>query len=347
VTRDGMSLWWPAIARNKRSVSIDVRRPEGADLVRRLAARADVVLENFRPGQLRAWGLDYATLSELNPRLVLAHVSGFGQTGPRSAAPGFGSIGEAMGGVRHTTGYPDRPPARAGISLGDALAGVFATVGVLAALHERERSGHGQEVDVAIYEAVLALMESTLADYEVGGVIRGRSGSVLPGVAPSNAYACADGGEVVIAANADSVFLRLCKAIDRPDLADDDRFVTHQARGEHATALDELLSAWTGQRTVDEVIAVLEGGGVPVGRIYTAADMVRDAHFLARDMVVRRQVAQGWEVPMNGVVPKFSRTPGGITHTGPALGEHTDAVLTDLTGISDAELRALRDAGVI
>lgn len=346
-TRDGHSLWWPAIARNKKSVAIDIRRPAGADLVRRLTRHCDVVLENFRPHAMQKWGLDYATLSASNPRLVMAHVSGFGQTGPRSAAPGFGSIGEAMGGIRHTTGYPDRPSARAGISLGDALAGVFATVGILAALHERERSGHGQEVDVAIYEAVLALMESTLADYEVGGVLRGRSGGVLPGVAPSNAYPCADGAEVVIAANADSVFTRLCHAIGRPELASDERFVTHSGRGRHMSELDDLLSAWTAQRSADDVVATLEAADVPVGRIYTAQDMLRDGHFLARDMVLRQRVPQGWEVPMNGIVPKFSRTPGAVKHTGPLLGEHTEAVLSELCEVRTDELTALRNDGVI
>lgn len=347
VTRDGHSLWWPAIARNKKSVAIDVRRPDGAEIVRRMARRCDVVVENFRPRAMQTWGLDYATLSAVNPRLVMAHVSGFGQTGPRSAAPGFGSIGEAMGGIRHTTGHADRAPARTGISLGDALAGVFATVGILAALQERERSGRGQEVDVAIYEAVLALMESTLADCEVGGVVRGRTGSVLPGVAPSNAYPCADGAEVVIAANADSVFARLCGAIGRPDLVDDARFATHHRRGDHMTELDDLLASWTTQRSAYDVIAALEAAHVPVGRIYTAQDMLRDAHFLARDMVVRQRVPQGWEVPMTGIVPKFSRTPGTVTHPGPELGEHTASVLTSLGGIAATEIATLDQAGVI
>ena len=347
VTRDGRSLWWPAIARNKRSVTIDLRREEGRALIRRLAARCDVVIENFRPGAMAAWGLDYGTLSAANRRLVVAHVSGFGQTGPRAGSPGFGSIGEAMGGIRHTTGDPDRPPARTGISLGDALAGVFATVGVLAALVERERSGQGQEVDVAIYEAVLALMESTMADFELGGVVRGRSGSVLPGVAPSNAYPCADGGEVVIAGNADSVFVRLCKAIDQPALADDPRFSSHHARGENMKELDELLSTWTAQRAASDVIARLEEHGVPVGRIYTAADMLDDAHFLAREMVLRRSSSEGWDVPMNGVVPKFSRTPGDVATTGPRLGEHTIEVLTRLAAASEDELQSLAGDGVI
>ena len=347
VTRDGKSLWWPAIARNKQSVTIDIRREAGRDLVRRLATSCDVIVENFRPGAMASWNLEYETLSATNQRLVMAHVSGFGQTGPRAGSPGFGSIGEAMGGVRHTTGDPDRPPARTGISLGDALAGVFATVGVLGALFEREQSGRGQEVDVAIYEAVLALMESTMADFEVGGVVRSRSGSVLPGVAPSNAYPCADGREVVIAGNADSVFARLCKAIDQPSLADDARFSSHGARGSNMAELDTVLSRWTERRSAEDVIAVLEDHGVPVGRIYTAADMVDDAHFLARDMVLRRPVPEGWEVPMNGIVPKFSRTPGDVVTTGPLLGEHTVEVLARMASASEDELRSLADDGVI
>src|SRR4051812_12019015 len=257
ITRDGDSLWWPTIGRNKRSVVLDLRQEPARAVAAQLAAQCDVVLENFRPGTLERWDLGYAELAARNPRLVLVHISGFGQTGPLAAQAGFGSIGEAMGGIRHTTGSADRPPSRAGISLGDALASVFAVIGTLSALVHARATGRGQEVDVAIYEAVAALMESTMADYELVGVVRTRSGSVLPGVAPSNVYPTSDGAEVVVAANADSVFARLCDAIDRPGLAEDSRFATHRARGENMEELDAIVSAWTASAPCDAVLATL------------------------------------------------------------------------------------------
>jgi formyl-CoA transferase/succinyl-CoA--D-citramalate CoA-transferase len=346
VTRDGDSLWWPTISRNKRSVTLDLRQERGRELAARLAAQCDVVLENFRPGVLERWGLDYATLAATNPRLVMTHISGFGQTGPLAGQAGFGSVGEAMGGIRHTTGSPDRPPSRAGISLGDALASVFGVVGTLSALVSARATGAGQEVDVAIYEAVAALMESTMADYELGGVVRTRSGSVLPGVAPSNVYSTSDGAELVIAANADSVFTRLCKAMGDPGLADDPRFATHGGRGENMGAIDEIITAWSAARPCDEVLAILDEHGVPAGRIFTAPDMLRDPQYLARDMVRRVTSTQGWDVPMMGVVPRFSETPGSIRHPGPRLGEHTDEVLGELLGLHAEELDELRATGV-
>lgn len=347
VTKDGDSLWWPAIARNKRSVTLDLRDARARDLIPRLAERCDIVLENFRPGRLESWGLDYAALSARNPKLIVVHVSGFGRTGPRAADAGFGSIGEAMGGIRHTTGNPELPPTRAGISLGDALASVFAVIGAVSALFAAQRSGKGQEVDVAIYEAVAALMESTLADYELGGVVRGRSGSVLPGVAPSNVYPTADGGEILIAGNADTVFRRLCQAMGTPDLADDARYATHAARGANMVALDELVTAWTSTLSTPDALAALELHGVPAGQIYTAREMLTDPHYLARDMVQRVASAQGWDVPMTGVVPRFEGTPGSIRHAGPPLGADTHAVLRDVAGLDEAELTELGDAGLL
>lgn len=332
LVRDGESLWWPAIARNKRSVAIDLRHEEGRAVVRRLAAECDVVLENFRPGTLAKWGLDYADLSVLNPRLVLVHVSGFGQTGPRSSEAGFGSIGEAVGGIRYTTGEPHARPARTGVSLGDSLAGLFAVIGTLAALAERARSGVGQQVDVAIYEAVAALMESSLADYEIGGVLRGRTGSVLPGVAPSNVYRCADGEDVVIAANADAVFQRLCSAMNRNDLATDTRFADHGARGTNAAVLDQEIESWTAGHPAASVLRALSEHGVPAGKIYTAADMLIDEHYAARQMVLR---PTDDAAPMLGVVPKFSRTPGRVRSVGPPLGKDTRDVLVELAGVAD------------
>lgn len=321
---DGSGLWWPIIARNKHSIAADLENEHDLALVQRLASECDVVLENFRPGVLARFGLDYSTLSSVNPGVIVTHVSGFGQTGPRAGEAGFGSIGEAVGGIRHTTGDPDRPPARCGVSLGDSLAAMFAVIGTLAALHERTRSAIGQEVDVAIYEAVAALMESSMVDYEVGGVTRTRSGGALPGVAPSNSYPTADGSEVLIAGNADTVFVRLCAAMGKPELAIDERFANHGARGDHEVELDALVADWTRTQTSDALLALLRDHSVPAGRVYTAADMLTDEHYLAREMVTRRVARTGVETPMLGVVPKFSRTPGSISDVGPDLGEHTD-----------------------
>jgi formyl-CoA transferase/succinyl-CoA--D-citramalate CoA-transferase len=347
VLHEGDGLWWPTIGRNKRSVCIDIRTAAGQDLIRRLAAKVDIVTENFRPGRMAEWGLGYDALSAANPALILAHVSGFGQTGPRSADAGFGSIGEAMGGIRYTTGSPDRPPSRYGVSLGDALTSLFTVIGVLAALNEVRRTGRGQEIDVAIYEAVAALMESTMADYEVGGVVRERSGSVLPNVAPSNVYAAADGTEILIAANADAVFARLCAVMGRPELATDERYATHHARAQRQAELDALIGEWTATIPGEDLLARLNGGGVPAGRIFTAADMVTDPHYAARDMVLRMASYQGWTVPMTGVVPKFSRTPGAVRATGAPLGAHTRVVLSELAGVDARELEELQASGVI
>lgn len=347
ITKDGESLWWPAIARNKKSVTVDLRSERGQEVARDIAASCDVVLENFRPGTLRRWGLDYESLRAVNPGIVVVHVSGFGQTGPNAGQAGFGSVAEAVGGIRYTTGSPDDTPARSGVSLGDSLAALFAVIGTLAALTERAKSGRGQEVDVAIYEAVFALMESTLADYHVGGVMRSRSGSVLSGVAPSNVYPTADGAEVVIAANADSVFGRLAGAMGRPELATDPRFATHQARGAAMAELDALISEWTSTCDAEGLIEDLQQHGVPVGRINTAASILTDAHFAARDMILWRRTSNGTELPMNGVVPKFSRTPGEIDQIGPPLGAHTEAVLTTLANVDGRRLEDLRADGVL
>jgi formyl-CoA transferase/succinyl-CoA--D-citramalate CoA-transferase len=342
---DGRSLWWPAIARNKRSVAVNLRDARGQDVVRRIATQCDVVLENFRPGTLARWGMSYDDLAVENAGVVVVHVSGFGQTGPRASEPGFGSIGEAMGGIRHTTGEPDRPPARTGISIGDSLAGLFAVVGTLSALHERHRSGRGQEVDVAIYEAVFALMESTLVDYELGGVVRGRNGGILPDVAPSNAYPTADRHDVVIAANADAVFARLAAAMERPDLAT--AYATHEARAAQQHALDDEIARWTSTFDAEPLLALLQAHEVPVGLINQAPDFFADPHIAAREMIVRLAGAFDQPVPMAGVVPRFSRTPGSIRQAGPTLGAHTDEVLRALARCTSDELRALRDAGVI
>ncbi len=332
ILHEGHGLWWPSIARNKRSVVADLRTGPGRELVQSIARSCDVIVENFRPGRLAEFGLDYDTVARTNPGVIVVHVSGFGQTGPRAQEAGFGSIGEAVGGIRHTTGDPDRPPARCGVSLGDSLAALFAVVGTLAALRERDQSGKGQEVDVAIYEAVAAVMESTMADFELAHLVRGRSGGSLPGVAPSGAYPTADGSDVIIAGNADSVFARLCNAMARVDLASDARFATHAARGANAAALDDLISAWTRRFDAEALLRLLAEHAVPAGRVYTAPDMVNDPHYLARSMVLRATSRAGFEVPMTGIVPRFSRTPGRVRDVGPDLGEHTDEVVREVRG---------------
>lgn len=347
VTRDGDSLWWPAIARDKKSITVDLRGSAGQDVIRRLVPRIDVIVENFRPGTIDGWGLSYAELSALNPGLIVVHVSGYGQSGPFSDQPGFGSVAEAVGGIRFTTGSPDRPTSRTGVSLGDSLAALFAVIGASTALCERHLSGRGQEVDVAIYEAVMALMESTMADFELEGVLRQRTGGVLPGVAPANSYPCRDGIEVTIAGNGDAVFRRLARAMGQPELADDQRFNSHAARGRNATELDKLVGEWTSSLTQAEVIETLRTHKVPVGPINTAATLITDAQATFREMVLRRPTPQGWEVPMNGIVPKFSRTPGTVLQTGPKLGAHTQQVLADVAGMTKDEIQALAADGAI
>ncbi len=345
---NGHSYWWPAIARNKHSVAINLRSDEGKEIVRRLALQSDVVLENFTPGRLSEWQLGYSDLAKENPGLIMTHVSGFGQTGPRATDPGFGSIGEAMGGIRHTTGWPDRQSTRAGISLGDAIASLFAVIGTMAALNERQSSGKGQEVDVAIYEAVFALMESTIADFELGGHIRGRTGSILPGVAPSNVYPTADGANVLIAGNADAIFRRICEAMQQPELADDPRYVDHEHRGTNQEELDDLIGAWTATFLVDDLEALLDTHAIPYGRIFTAPDMLSDPQFAARELIKRYEdEVLGQEVPMAAPVPMFSRTPAVIASTGPELGQHTEQVLQEVAGYSGEQIANMRERKVI
>jgi crotonobetainyl-CoA:carnitine CoA-transferase CaiB-like acyl-CoA transferase len=344
---DGRGIWWSALARNKRLVAVDLRTVEGRAVVRRLALTCDVVLENFTPGRLEEWGLGFEELSKEQPRLVMTRVSGFGQTGPRASERGFGSIGEAMGGLRELTGSPDRPPARAAVSMGDQIAGLFAAFGTVAALRQVERDGKGQVVDVALYEAVFAFMESLVADYELAGDVRVRSGGTLPGVAPSNAYPTADGRMVMIAANADAIFVRLVEAMGRPELAIDPRYATHVARGERMEELDELVGAWSSTLDFDTLDKVLERAGVPHGLIYRAPDMLDDPQYVARETIQRvHDAVLGREVPMANVVPRLTRTPGRIRWAGADVGAHTDDVLAEL-GLSRAERDALAKRGVI
>jgi formyl-CoA transferase len=342
----GQSLWWPVVARNKKSITLNMREADGQDILRDLIKRSDILIENFRPGTMEKWRLGYDELSAINPGLVMIRVSGFGQTGPRAKEAGFGSIGEAMGGLRYVIGEPDRPPARAGISIGDSLAGTFAALGGLVAIHARAQTGRGQIVDSAIYEAVLAMMESLVTEYDKAGYIRERTGAILPNVAPANAYPCSD-GMVLIAANQDGVFRRLAEAMERPDLAADPRFATHGARGASQVELDDLIGKWTGTLQVDEIIRLLNAHGVPVGRIYTAPDMLEDAHFRARDAIIRVAHPLFGSIAMQNVAPKLSATPGQVRFAGPALGEHNDEVYRTLLGITDSRLSDLKDRGVI
>jgi formyl-CoA transferase len=343
----GKSLWWPVVARNKKSVTANLRDARGQDLIRRLAEKSDVLLENFRPGTLERWGLGPEQLWDINPRLVITRVTGFGQTGPYAPRAGFGAIGEAMGGIRYVTGDPDKPPSRAGVSLGDALAATFASIGTLVALHARQSIGRGQVVDSAIYEAVLTLMESLLPEWALAGYQRERTGSVLPNVAPSNVYPTADGDLILIAANQDSVFGRLAAVIGKPELAQDERFFSHGARGANMAELDDLIAAWTATQEADGLLERLHEGGVPAGRIYRAQDMFADPHFAAREAIVRLVDPQLGDLPMQNVFPRLSATPGRVRHAGPALGEHNDDVYRGLLGLGDGQLADLATDGVI
>ncbi|MGY4681279.1 CaiB/BaiF CoA transferase family protein [Micromonospora aurantiaca (nom. illeg.)] len=343
----GKSLWFPVLGRNKRSVTLNLRVPEGQEVLRRLAAEADVLVENFRPGTLERWGVGPDVLWDINPRLVIVRVSAYGQSGPYAERAGYGSIGEAMGGIRYTTGDPDSLPSRVGISIGDSLAGTFAAVGAMGALRVAEATGRGQIVDSAIYESVLALMESLVPEYAIGGYIRERTGSILPNIAPSNVYVASDGGMVVIAANQDTVFRRLAEAMAQPELAADPRFAGHTDRGRHQHELDELIAKWCAGYAGDELLELLHHHGVPAGRIYTAKEMLTDPHFAARDAIVRLEHPDLGEFPMQNVVPKLTATPGGIRRVGPELGEHTDEVLRDVAGLDGDEISRLRAAGVI
>lgn len=343
----GKSLWWPIVARGKKSVTVNLREPQGQDLVRRMADHADIVIENFRPGTMERWNLGYEQLSKNNPGLIMVRVSGYGQDGPYSARAGFGAIGEAMGGLRYVVGDPRTPPSRVGISIGDSLAAMFAAIGALVAVRAREVTGRGQIVDSAIYEAVLGLMESLIPEYVFAGYIRERTGSVLPNVAPSNIFESSDNKMVLIAANQNTVFSRLCEAMGRPELATEERFASHTARGANQAVLDEIIGAWTATLDAAALLSALHAAGVPAGETYRAPEMLTDPHFAARNAITAVPHPDFGEFPMQNVVPKLSETPGKIRWAGPPLGEHTDEVLQDLLGLSDEELSPLRVAGII
>ena len=342
----GTSLWWFVQARNKRSITVDLKKPEGQEIVRQLAARADIVIENFRPGALEKWGLGYEQLSQTNPGLVLVRLSGYGQSGPYRDRPGFGAIAESMGGMRYVTGFPDRPPVRMNLSIGDSIAALHAVIGAMMALQQRHKTGRGQVVDVALYEAVFNMMESTLPEFDRYGLVRERTGTNLTGIVPSNTYPTADGRHIVIGGNGDSIFKRLMRAIGRDDLADDPALSDNAGRAQRAQELDDAISAWTSQQSLEDALAVMEQAEVPNGKIFSAADIASDPQFAARGMIDRVELADGSLLATPGVVPKLSETPGSTRWIGPKLGAHTSEVLAEL-GLDAAAIDQLRKDRVI
>ncbi len=344
--KDGTSVWWQVQSRNKRSVALDLRDPAAQDIVRKLAAEADVLIENFRPGAMEGWGLGPDALQALNPRLIMLRISGYGQTGPYRDRPGFGVVAEAMGGLRHLTAEPGRVPVRVGVSIGDTLASLHGVIGILMALHHRHRAGVGQVIDVALYEAVFNCMESLLPEHSAFGAVREPAGSALPGIAPSNAYRCRDGGYALIAGNGDSIFRRLMATIARMDLGQDPALSDNAGRVARVAEIDAAIGEWAAQRTVDEVLAALDQAAVPAGRIYTVADIAADPHYQARGMIGQVQMDDGTQLAVPGIVPKLSLTPGAHRRNAPALGQDTDAVLREV-GLTDAQIAALRERGIV
>ena len=343
----GEPLWWPIVARNKKCITLDVRTEQGKSIIGELVEKADIVLENFRPGTMEKWGLGYAGLAGINKGIIMVRVSGYGQDGPYSTRAGYGGIGEAMGGLRYIVGDPSTPPSRVGISIGDSLAAMFATIGALSALQSRNRTGVGQVVDSAIFEAVLGVMESTVSEYDQLGTIRERTGAILDKIAPSNVYPTADNDMIIMGANQDTVFARLCDAMQQPELAGNRKFSSHIARGENQAELDGIISAWTRQFEAAELLALLERHAVPAGRIYRAPEMLADEHFVARETIVDVEHPKYDKLKMQNVFPRLSATPGRIKWTGPALGQHNEEVYRELLGYDEADLERLQQDGII
>jgi formyl-CoA transferase len=344
---EGTSVWWQAQSRNKQSICLDLRVKEGQAIARKLALEADVVIENFRPGTLEKWGLGWEELHEANPKLIMLRISGYGQDGPRRDEPGFAAIGEAMAGLRYITGHPNEVPVRAGVSLGDTIAGLHGALGVLLALYERDaRGGQGQMIDVALYEAVFNLTESLLPEYSAFGAIRQPAGGALPGIAPSNAYRCADGQYVLIAGNGDSIYKRLMTLIGRADLGEDPDLAFNDGRAKRVVEIDAAINAWTKTLSLDEVLKGLLQAEVPSGKIYTAKDIAEDPHYHARGVIETVQAASGLKVQVPGIIPKLSQNPGSIRYRAPTLGEHTDEVLKS-AGLTEEQIRILKKSGVL
>lgn len=345
--REGFPLWWSVVARGKRCITANLREKQGQDIVRQLVAEADFLLENFRPGTLEKWGLGYDDLRKINPRLIMIRVSGYGQTGPYAPRAGYASVGEAMGGLRYVMGEPDRRPSRAGISLGDSLAGLYATLGALAALHHREKTGEGQVIDATIYESVLSVMEGLVPEFQFEGYVRERTGSYLPGIAPSNIYEGSD-GMVIVAANQDTVFARLCEAIGQPGLKDHPDYRTHILRGQNQKALDDLIQGWASSRTIDEIERMMIDHGVPVGKVYRAPDMLADPHYAARESLTEVPSERWPGLRQQNVFPKFSATPGKVRWAGAdEIGTHTEEVLTELLDLTPEQVAKLRASGIV
>ena len=343
--KDGTSIWWQVQSRNKRSLSLDLRQAEAQDIVRTLISEADILIENFRPGTLEGWGLDPDKLLELNPRLIVLRISGYGQTGPYRDKPGFGVVAEAMGGLRHLTAEPGRVPVRVGISIGDTLASLHGVIGILLALQERHSSGKGQVIDIALYEAVFNCMESLLPEYSAFDEVRQAAGSALPGIAPSNAYLCSDGGYVLVAGNGDSIFKRLMTMIGRTDLGNDPQLENNEGRVQRVTELDQAIGEWAKTVTTDKALELLDSAAVPAGRIYTVADIANDPHYKARENIQTIQMHDGSKVDVPGIIPKLSRTPGSIRSLAPNIGENTDEILRGI-GLSEAQVASLKERGI-
>ena len=343
----GKSLWWPVVARNKKSITVNLRVEEGQKIIKELIKSTDILIENFRPGTLERWNMSYETLSEINPRLIMVRVSGYGQTGPYAKRAGFGAIGEAMGGLRYVSGDPSTQPSRMGISIGDELAAMHACMGALMAVHARERTGKGQVVDSAIYESVLNMMESLVTEHYVAGYTRERTGPIIPNVAPSNIFETKDGQMILIAANQDGVFSRLSKVMDKPELSSDERYSTHSARGQNQKELDDLINEWTKTKDLKEVEHLCNENGIPAGLIYKAKDMIEDPHFKARDAIIDIEHPEFGLIKMQNVAPKLSKNPGEVRRVGPSLGEHNNYVLKEILKRTDEEIKTLETSGVI
>jgi formyl-CoA transferase len=344
--KDGTSVWWQIQSRNKRSIALDLKQVEAQDIVRQLVKDADVLIENFRPGAMEGWGLGPDELLAINPKLIMLRISGYGQTGPYRDKPGFGVVAEAMSGLRHLTAEPGRVPVRVGVSIGDTLASLHGVIGILLALHERHTSGKGQVIDVALYEAVFNCMESLLPEFSAFGAVREAAGSALPGIAPSNAYKCQDGGYVLIAGNGDSIFKRLMQTMRRDDLGSDAGLTDNTGRVQRVEEIDAAISEWTATLSVAQVLELLDAASVPAGRIYNVADIAADPHYQARDMILQTVMADGSTLALPGIVPKLSRTPGSHRRNAPDIGQDTDAVLHDM-GLTEAQIQALKDKGIV
>jgi len=344
--KDGTSVWWQIQSRNKRSIALDLKQAEAQDIVRQLVKDADVLIENFRPGAMEGWGLGPDELLAINPKLIMLRISGYGQTGPYRDKPGFGVVAEAMSGLRHLTAEPGRVPVRVGVSIGDTLASLHGVIGILLALHERHTSGKGQVIDVALYEAVFNCMESLLPEFSAFGAVREAAGSALPGIAPSNAYKCQDGGYVLIAGNGDSIFKRLMQTMGRDDLGLDAGLTDNAGRVQRVEEIDAAIGAWTATLSVAQVLELLDAASVPAGRIYNVADITADPHYQARDMILQTVMADGSTLALPGIVPKLSRTPGSHRRNAPEIGQDTDAVLQDI-GLTAAQIQSLKDKGIV